>query len=103
MCSPIAPFGPDSVVMKPIFTVSAAAGAAATTRASSVTRTTRLGIDTEHLHQDGSLRGSRARFHIIGRDGGASVANGGKPRPDGGRIRSLNDGTIGSSTAPLVH
>src|SRR5215470_37397 len=42
MCSPMAPCGPDEVVMKPIFTVCADAGATPTTATRSPARTARL-------------------------------------------------------------
>ena len=48
MCSPMAPCGPDSVVMKPIFTVSAAAGTAIRA-ARSPTRATRVIVGTVDL------------------------------------------------------
>src|SRR5438034_6780506 len=46
MCLPMTPAGPESEVMKPIFTVSAAAGAAATTAARSPTKTARPRVRT---------------------------------------------------------
>src|SRR5262245_26562923 len=42
MCSPMAPCGPDKVVMKPIFTVCADAGATPTTAAKSPANTARI-------------------------------------------------------------
>src|ERR1700693_3300789 len=55
MCSPMTPCGPDSVVMKPIFTVSAAAGATARRHATNATDMARILVYTVTSSDEGNI------------------------------------------------
>src|ERR1700694_5436560 len=59
MCSPMMPCGPDSVVMKPIFTVSAAAGATPRRHATNATDMARILEYTVTSSDEGNIAKKR--------------------------------------------